>query len=209
MERGWWGRGGGRVRGLGGVGGNRGRVVNRRGRCRRRRWWKKGGRRGDPRRGVGTSLGTVHLADFLLKALELGAVDVEDPFEVAAHLALHLVYLLERVEILADDAPRLVGVGVVADNLGGNHKSRDEEAVARGATGGGEALFEAGQEEQCSEYDGLGEASAVDSVGDKVGEGRAGRLWRRGTADGCRCGLARRWELWAGEECGDEAAGEF
>jgi hypothetical protein len=30
---------------------------------------------------------------------------------------------------LSDDAPRLVRVGVVADDLGGDHKGRDEEAV--------------------------------------------------------------------------------
>lgn len=78
----------------------------------------------------------------MLEAIELRAIDVEDPLEVAAHFALHLVDLFERIEILAHDAPRLVRVSVVADDFGGNHESGDEKAVARGAPGGREALFE-------------------------------------------------------------------
>jgi hypothetical protein len=52
--------------------------------------------------------------------------DVEYPFEVTAHLAFHLVHLLEREEALPDDALRLVGVRVIADDLGGDHESRDK-----------------------------------------------------------------------------------
>lgn len=52
------------------------------------------------------------------------------PLEVGAHLSLHLIYLLERVEALADDAPGLVRVGIVADHLGGDHECGNEETVA-------------------------------------------------------------------------------
>jgi hypothetical protein len=53
----------------------------------------------------------------LSKGFELSSLDVENPLEVRAHLSLHLVDLFEGVEVLADNAPRLVGVGVVADYL--------------------------------------------------------------------------------------------
>jgi hypothetical protein len=56
-------------------------------------------------------------------------------------LALHLNHLLQRVEVLADDAPRLVGVGVVADYLGGNHESGDEKAVTAGSPSGRKPLL--------------------------------------------------------------------
>ena len=51
-------------------------------------------------------------------------------FEILAHLALHLVDLPELEHALADDRPGLVGVGVVADHLGGDHEGTDEQAVA-------------------------------------------------------------------------------
>jgi hypothetical protein len=54
---------------------------------------------------------------------------VTNPLEVRAHLALHLVDVLQRVEVLADDALRLVRVSVIADDFRGNHKRGDEEAV--------------------------------------------------------------------------------
>jgi hypothetical protein len=38
--------------------------------------------------------------------------------EVRAHFALHLIY---SVEVLSDDTPRLVGVGIVANDLQGDH----------------------------------------------------------------------------------------
>ena len=40
--------------------------------------------------------------------------------------AHHLVDFLEREHGLSDDAPALVGVGVVAEILGGHHESGDE-----------------------------------------------------------------------------------
>ena len=44
---------------------------------------------------------------------------------------------------LANYAPRLVGIGVVANNLEGNYKREYEKAVTRGALCGGEASLEA------------------------------------------------------------------
>jgi hypothetical protein len=53
----------------------------------------------------------------LSESYELCGLDVENPFEIRAHLALHLVDLLEGVQVLANDAPRLVRVSIVANDL--------------------------------------------------------------------------------------------
>jgi hypothetical protein len=71
----------------------------------------------DPLRWIGTAIVTVLLLDALSEGLKLGSLDVKEPFEVRAHLTLHLVDLLEGVEVLSNDAPRLVGVGIVANDL--------------------------------------------------------------------------------------------
>lgn len=83
--------------------------------------WDSGGR---GRRGA------VLLSDHRLEVAEIVRLDVEDPLEVPTHLALHLVDLAEGEHTLTDDAPGLVRVGVVADDLGRNHERRDVEAVA-------------------------------------------------------------------------------
>jgi hypothetical protein len=62
--------------------------------------------------------------------MEVLRLDVE-ALEVVTHLALHLVDLVKVGDTLADNAPGLIGVGVVADDLGGNHEHRDIESVAR------------------------------------------------------------------------------
>lgn len=80
------------------------------GRDARGRLWDD---RGHAHAGSWPVLGTdegLELGDFLAR-------DVEVPLEVAAHLALHLVDLLKLEQFLSDDAPRLVRVGVVADDL--------------------------------------------------------------------------------------------
>ena len=48
---------------------------------------------------------------------EFVIVDTGRSFGIRAPLALHLVDLLEKVEVLADDTPRLVEAGVIADDL--------------------------------------------------------------------------------------------
>ena len=88
--------------------------------------------------------------------------------QIAAHLALHLVDLAEGEHALADDGPRLVGVGVVACDLGGDHEGGEEEAVAGGAAGGGEARVEALEEEERRECDRAVKAGAVEGVGDEM-----------------------------------------
>ena len=55
------------------------------------------------------------------------------PLQVSAHLPLHLVHLLECEHLLSDDAPTLVRVGVIADDLAGDHEGRDEQPVTRRA----------------------------------------------------------------------------
>jgi hypothetical protein len=104
--------------------------------------------------------------------VEDGAVDVELPVEVRAHLALYLVDLAEREHALADDGPGLVRVRVVADDLGRDHERGQEEAVARRAAGGREALLEALEEEQRRKGDDVGQSCPMQGIGDEHGEVR-------------------------------------
>ena len=71
--------------------------------------------------GVGSRAGEV-TAHLRFEIAQDRRLDVELPLEIAAHLALHLVDLAEGEHALAHDAPGLVGVGVVTDNLGCNHE---------------------------------------------------------------------------------------
>jgi hypothetical protein len=86
---------------------------------------------------------SVILANAGLELAELVRIDVEHPFEIAAHLALHLIYFSQRKHALANDRPALVRVRVVAHHFAGNHKRRDEETVARRTPRSGEARLEA------------------------------------------------------------------
>ena len=100
---------------------------------------KRAGRRGW--QGVVCRVGTGTLevlANHRFKLLEGARLDVELPLKVGTHLSFHLVNLPKGKHTLADDAPGLVGVCVIADDLGGNHKLGDEEAVPGGTSGGNE-----------------------------------------------------------------------
>ena len=77
-----------------------------------------------------------------LEFLERAGLDVELPFEVGAHFPLHLINLPKGKHTLTDDAPGLVRIGIIADDLGSNHKCRDEQAVAGGTTSGDESRLE-------------------------------------------------------------------
>jgi hypothetical protein len=115
-----------------------------------------------------------------LEIPERGRLDVEIPVEVGAHLALHLVDLAEGEHALADDAPGLVAVRVVADHLAGDHECGQEEAVPRGSASGREALLEALQQIEGGEGDGFVETGAMEGISDesmkvaRVGEGVEG-----------------------------------
>ena len=140
-------------------------MVHRR-RARRRR------ELGDVLEGVnwvGPGPGKV-LAHHLLEHGERLRLDVQLPVEVLAHLALHLVHLAQLEHPLPDDAPALVGVGVVADDLGGEHEGGDEEAVARGPARGGEARLEPQEEVERGEGDGGVQFRVVEGIGDEVRE---------------------------------------
>ena len=65
--------------------------------------------------------------------LECAWLNIQLPLKVGTHLSFHLVDLPERKHTLANDTPGLVGICVIADDLGGNHKRGDEEAVPGGA----------------------------------------------------------------------------
>lgn len=60
---------------------------------------------------------TEFASDVLLERNDLFAADVQVPFKITAHFALHLVDLLEGKHLLSDDTPRLVRVRVVANDL--------------------------------------------------------------------------------------------
>lgn len=148
---------------------------------------------------VGTGTGEVG-SQHAFKVAEVIRFDVELPVQVGAHLAFHLVDLAEGEHALANDAPRLVGVGVVADHLAGDHEGREEETVSRRSAGGREALLEALEQIEGGEGDRLGQTSTVEGVGDEDGEIRRGSS--RGSAS-----LGR--VVRACKEVGDEATAEL
>lgn len=60
--------------------------------------------------------------DHQFKFYKCGGFDIELPFQVGAHLLFHLVDLPKHKHSLTDNTPGLVGVSVIADDLGSNHK---------------------------------------------------------------------------------------
>ena len=77
-----------------------------------------------------------------LEFLERTGLDVELPLEVGIHFAFHLVDLPKSKHALTDNAPGLVGVGVIAYDLGSNHKRRDEKTMSRGTASCNERRLE-------------------------------------------------------------------
>ena len=57
-----------------------------------------------------------------LEIVQDQGLEIELALEIAAHLTLHLVDLAEGKHALVHGAPGLVRVGVVTDDLGGNHE---------------------------------------------------------------------------------------
>lgn len=64
--------------------------------------------------------------DLVFELLQNLRLDIQLPLQITTHLPLHLVDLPKGEHALADDTPRLVGVGVVADDLGSDHERGDE-----------------------------------------------------------------------------------
>ena len=64
--------------------------------------------------------------DHLRENFKLVVSHIEHPVEVAAHLALHVVDLTKGKHALGDNAPRLVRVRVVANDLASDHEGGDE-----------------------------------------------------------------------------------
>jgi hypothetical protein len=110
-----------------------------------------------------------------LELLERARLHVQLPLEVRTHLPLHLVDLPERKHPLTDDAPGLVGVGVIAYDLGSNHESRNEQPVAGGTASGNEPGLQSLQEVESGKGHRRRESRAMESVCDEVREG-----WGRG-----------------------------
>lgn len=124
--------------------------------------------------------------------------------QVAEELALHLVDLPKAEETLTDDSPALVGVGVVATALAGDHEGRDEETVARRSACCREADLESQQEVQGLEGDGLRQAGPVQRISDELGQARS-----RSTIL-CRQGCRSRGRVErAGKEVEDESLAKF
>jgi hypothetical protein len=91
-----------------------------------------------------------------------------------------LVDLSESKHTLTNDTPGLVGVGVIADDLGSNHKSRDEEAVPGGTARGDEPGLQSLQKVECSKGHGGRKSGTVEGVCDEMREVWAGLAGRRG-----------------------------
>lgn len=123
-------------------------------------------------RGNSGTVSPVLLLDALGKRLELGSIDMEDPLEVGAHLSLHLVDLFEGIEVLADDTPRLVAVGVIAHYFGRDHKGGNKKAMPTRSSGSGETLFETSEEEKGGEHYHFGQTGPMYRVGDEMGQRR-------------------------------------
>lgn len=103
-----------------------------------------------------------------------------------------MIHLPQREHALSNDTPGFVGIGVVADDLGGDHERRDEEAVTGRTPGGRESGFETLEENKRGEGDGGVEFCSVKSIGDEV--------WK------FRLGMSGRWGVFgACEEMGDES----
>ena len=118
------------------------------------------------------------MPDGLFELGECLGCDVELPLQVRAHLELHLVDLPESEHTLTGDTPRFVGVSVIADDLGSNHKCRDEEVVPGGAARGNEPLLQSPREVESGKGDGGCESGAMEGVCDEMGE--VGSVGRRG-----------------------------
>ena len=106
------------------------------------------------------------------------------PLQVSTHLPLHLVHLLEGEHLLSDDAPTLVGVGVIADDLAGDHECRDEQSVAGRSSCRGVSGLEALQQEQTDEGDEVRQSRSVESILEEVEE--SVRYLRIGYETKCR-----------------------
>jgi hypothetical protein len=109
-----------------------------------------------------------------LEFLERAGLDVELPLQVGTHLALHLVNLPKGKHTLTNDAPGLVGISIIADDLGSNHECRDEETVAGGTASSDKPRLESLQQVESSKGHGGRKPRAMECVGDEVGKRRGG-----------------------------------
>lgn len=57
---------------------------------------------------------------------ERRGIDVELPLQAGAHLSFHLINLPESKPALTHNTPQLFGIGVVADDLGGEYKCENK-----------------------------------------------------------------------------------
>jgi hypothetical protein len=123
-----------------------------------------------------------------LELLECAGLDIELPLKVGTHLALHLVDLPKGKHTLTNNTPGLVGIGVIAYDLGSNHECRDEKAVSGGPASGDESRLESLQQIESSKGHGGRKPRAMECVGDEVrerrgGGGRGGWGWLVGTME--------------------------
>ena len=109
-----------------------------------------------------------------LEFLECAGLDVKLPLKVGAHLTLHLVDLPKGKHALTNDTPGLVRVSIIADNLGSNHKCRDEETMTGGTAGSDKSRLESLQQIESSKGHRGREPRAMESVGNEVGKRRRG-----------------------------------
>lgn len=143
-----------------------GQRRQRRARPRRGRHSRRPKRRAPHRERRRSSCKRVRRIVSNLEASDRIMRDWDSP-EEGEELALHLVDLAEGEEVLSDQRPRLVRVGVVHRDLAREHQGREEEAVGGGrrAASRGVAGLETGEKEERLVGNGDGKTSAVQRVG--------------------------------------------
>ena len=76
--------------------------------------------------------------EFGFEFSEFLGLDMEGPFEIGTHLALHSVDLAETEDASTNATLGFVGVLVFVYDLGGDEEGRDKEVMTAGSATGGE-----------------------------------------------------------------------
>ena len=119
------------------------------------------------------------LTSHRFELLGCARLDIQLPLKVGTHIPFHLVDLPKRKHTLADNTPGHVGIWVIADDLGGDHKCRGEKVVPGGAASGNGPSLESLQKVESGKGPRGREFRAMEGVGDEVCEHWGRRVGRR------------------------------